>query len=58
MLDKINCPVVYATLEVLVMHLGRVAEAANRMDIDNLGLLFGQVCQCIQSRDDCVQKIG
>jgi len=43
MLDKINCPVVYATLEVLVMHLGRVAEAANRMDIDNLGLLFGQV---------------
>merc|ERR1712037_537287 len=26
-----------------VMLLGRVAEAANRMDIDNLGLLFGQV---------------
>ena len=42
-LDEIKCPVVHATLEVLVMHLGRVAEAANRMDIDNLGLLFGQV---------------
>ena len=42
-LGKINCPVVSDTLEVLVMHLGRVAEADNRMDIENLGLLFGQV---------------
>ena len=42
-LAKIDCTVVLDTLEVLVMHLGRVAEAANRMDIDNLGLLFGQV---------------
>ena len=42
-LAKINCPVVLDTLEVLVMHLGRVAEADNRMDIENLGLLFGQV---------------
>ena len=41
-LDKIDCPVVMDTLEVLAMHLGRVAEADNRMDIDNLGLLFGQ----------------
>ena len=42
-LAKINSPVVLDTLEVLVMHLGRVAEADNRMDIENLGLLFGQV---------------
>ena len=42
-LDRINCQVVSDTLEVLVMHLGRVAEADNRMDIENLGLLFGQV---------------
>ena len=42
-LDKINCPVVYANLEVLVMHLGRVAEADNRMSVENLGLIFGQV---------------
>ena len=42
-LEKIDCPVVMDTLEVLAMHLGRVAEADNRMDIDNLGLLFGQV---------------
>jgi len=41
-LAKIDCPVVLDTLEVLVMHLGRVAEADNRMDIENLGLLFGQ----------------
>ena len=41
-LEKIDCPVVMDTLEVLAMHLGRVAEADNRMDIDNLGLLFGQ----------------
>ena len=43
MLGKINCPVVSDTLEVVVMHLGRVAEADNRMDVENLGLLFGQV---------------
>ena len=42
-LEMIDCPVVMDTLEVLAMHLGRVAEADNRMDIDNLGLLFGQV---------------
>ena len=42
-LGKINCQVVSDTLEALVMHLGRVAEADNRMDIENLGLLFGQV---------------
>ena len=42
-LSKIDCPVVSDTLEVLVMHLGRVAEADNRMDVENLGLLFGQV---------------
>jgi len=41
-LEKIDCPVVMDTLEVLAMHLGRVAEADNRMDVDNLGLLFGQ----------------
>jgi len=41
-LGKINCQVVSDTLEVLVMHLGRVAEADNRMDVENLGLLFGQ----------------
>ena len=43
LLDKIYCPVVNDTLEVLVMHLGRVAEVDNGMDIENLGLLFGQV---------------
>ena len=42
-LAKIDSTVVLDTLEVLVMHLGRVAEADNRMDIENLGLLFGQV---------------
>ena len=31
------------TLEVVVQHLGRVAEAGNKMDTDNLSLLFGQV---------------
>ena len=31
------------TLEVVVQHLGRVAKADNKMDIDNLALLFGQV---------------
>ena len=31
---------VFATLEVLVMHLGRVAEVAKGMVIDNFGLLF------------------
>jgi len=31
------------TLEVLAHHLGKVARANNKMDIDNLGLLFGQV---------------
>jgi len=41
-LAKIDSTVVLDTLEVLVMHLGRVAEADNRMDIENLGLLFGQ----------------
>lgn len=42
-LAQIKCSVTLDCLEVLVMHLGRVADAANRMDIDNLGLLFGQV---------------
>ena len=42
-LDKIACPVVCDILEVLTMHLGKVAEADNRMGIENLGLLFGQV---------------
>jgi len=41
-LAKINCPVVLDTLEVVVMHLGRVAEADNRMSVENLGLIFGQ----------------
>ena len=31
------------TLEVVVRHLARVAEVANKMDVDNLALLFGQV---------------
>eukprot|EP00092_Neocalanus_flemingeri_P014913 GFUD01016107.1.p1 GENE.GFUD01016107.1~~GFUD01016107.1.p1 ORF type:complete len:288 (+),score=92.06 GFUD01016107.1:716-1579(+) len=31
------------TLEVVVRHLGKVAKASNKMDVDNLGLLFGQV---------------
>ena len=28
---------------MVVRHLGKVAKAKNKMDIDNLGLLFGQV---------------
>ena len=31
------------TLEVVVQHLSRVAAAENKMDTDNLALLFGQV---------------
>ena len=31
------------TLEVVVRHVGRVAEVTNKMDVDNLALLFGQV---------------
>ena len=31
------------TLEVVVQHVGRVAEVTNKMDVDNLALLFGQV---------------
>ena len=31
------------TLEVVVNHLSRVAKADNKMDIDNIALLFGQV---------------
>ena len=31
------------TLEVVVKHLTRVAKADNKMDIDNIALLFGQV---------------
>ena len=31
------------TLEVVVRHVARVAEVANKMDVDNLALLFGQV---------------
>ena len=31
------------TLEVIVHHLGRVAEADNKMDVENLATLFGQV---------------
>ena len=30
-------------MEVVVRHLGKVAKANNKMDVDNLGLLFGQV---------------
>ena len=50
-LGKINCQVVSDTLEVLVMHLGKVAEADNRMDVENLGLLFGQVMIDIIQKD-------
>ena len=38
-LDVIN----RETLEVVVQHLSRVAKADNKMDIDNIALLFGQV---------------
>ena len=31
------------TLCAVVHHLGRVAAADNKMDVDNLALLFGQV---------------
>ena len=31
------------TLEVVVKHLSRVAKADNKMDIDNIAVLFGQV---------------
>ena len=31
------------TLEVVLNHLSRVAKADNKMDIDNIALLFGQV---------------
>jgi len=31
------------TLEVVIQHLAKVAKAPNKMDIENLGLLFGQV---------------
>lgn len=42
-ISKIQSKVILDCLEVLVLHLGKVAQAVNRMDIDNLGLLFGQV---------------
>ena len=42
MLDKLDI-VERDTLEVVVKHLAKVAKAKNKMDIDNLGLLFGQV---------------
>ena len=32
-----------ATLTEVVRHLGKVAAASNKMDVDNLSLLFGQV---------------
>ena len=38
-LDVIN----RETLEVVVKHLTRVAKADNKMDIDNIAVLFGQV---------------
>ena len=38
-LDVIN----RETLEVVVQHLSKVAKADNKMDIDNIALLFGQV---------------
>merc|ERR1711971_436531 len=38
-LDLIN----RETLEVVVKHLSRVAKAENKMDVDNIALLFGQV---------------
>ena len=38
-LDVIN----RETLEVVVLHLSKVAKADNKMDIDNIALLFGQV---------------
>jgi len=41
-LDKLDI-VERDTLEVVVRHLGKVAKANNKMDIENLGLLFGQV---------------
>jgi len=41
-LDKLDI-VERDTLEVVVKHLAKVAKAKNKMDIDNLGLLFGQV---------------
>lgn len=41
-LDKLDI-IERDTLEVVVRHLGKVAKAKNKMDIDNLGLLFGQV---------------
>ena len=31
------------TLEVVLKHLSRVAKADNKMDIDNIAMLFGQV---------------
>ena len=53
-LAKINCPVVLDTLEVVVMHLGRVAEADNRMSVENLGLIFGQVKNDFIPRSKCL----
>jgi len=41
-LDKLDI-IERDTLEVVVRHLGKVAKAKNKMDVDNLGLLFGQV---------------
>jgi len=41
-LDKLDV-VERDTLEVVSRHLGKVAKAPNKMDVDNLGLLFGQV---------------
>ena len=44
-LAKIRSPVVLATLKLMVIHLGKVADASthNKMDRVNLGLMFGQV---------------
>lgn len=41
-LDKVD-GVNQDCLEILCLHLGKVAHTPNRMDVDNLGLLFGQV---------------
>lgn len=42
LIDKLD-PIEQATLYFVVDHLGRVAKADNKMGMDNLGLLFGQV---------------
>ena len=41
-LDKLDV-VERDTLEVVLKHLGKVSEADNKMDVDNLAIVFGQV---------------